>query len=193
MQILLAESNLEAMRLLREALKVLGHEVVGQANSGSELIEFARTLRPDLIITEVLLSGANGLDAANQVYEERPIPIIVLSAYREREIVERGFDSHVMDFLLKPIGIAELDIAIIMAVKRHEQIQELTSEITELSTKLEEQKLISRAKGILMDKGHMTEAAAHRKLQQLSKERNIKMGLLARHIITATEALNGST
>jgi response regulator NasT len=169
----------------------LGHEVVAAAETGRELVEQCRTLAPDLVITDINMPELDGIDAANVIYREQPIPVILVSAYHDPELNQRAEADHILAYLIKPIKQADLEPAISIAMRRFEQFQALRQEASDLRQALEDRKVIERAKGILMKKVGLDEQAAFRRLQKLASERNRKLVEIAHIILTAEEALQG--
>lgn len=168
----------------------MGHEVVVVAQSGPELVEGCRLARPDLIITDVKMPQLDGLDAVEEIAREQPLPVILVSAYHDAEFVERACRDHVLAYLVKPINSSDLEPAIALAMRRFAEFQALQKEAESLRHALEDRKLIERAKGVLMKRAGLDEAAAFGRLQQLSNEKNRKMVEIARTIIAAEEAFS---
>jgi response regulator NasT len=170
----------------------LGHEVVAAAQTGRELVEQCCTLNPDLVITDINMPELDGIDAANEIYRQQPIPVILVSAYHDPELIKRAEADHILAYLIKPIKQADLEPAIAIAMRRFEQFQALRQETSDLRQALEDRKVIERAKGILMKKVGLDENTAFRRLQKLASERNRKLVEIAHMILTAEEALGGA-
>ena len=132
----------------------------------------------------------DGIDAATALYRERPLPVILVSAFHDTELIERAEADHIMGYLVKPIKQADLGPVIALAMRRFEQFEALRREAADLRQALEDRKTIERAKGILMKKAQMDEQAAFRRLQKLASEKNLKLVELAHMILTAEEALH---
>src|SRR5262249_52355813 len=153
---------------LQEALPRLGHEVVAVAETGTQLIERCREVRPDLIITDIMMPDMDGIRAVQEVNREAPAPVILVSAHHDAELIVRAGTDHVMAYLLKPVREADLSTAIYLAVLRFEHFQKLTREAASLRQAMEDRKLIERAKGILMKRARIDEPEAFRRLQKLA-------------------------
>jgi response regulator NasT len=169
-------------------LPLLGHELVAVAQDGRDLIEKCQESHPDLIITDIKMPDMDGIDASTRIYRDGPLPIILVSAYHDPELIQRAEADHILAFLVKPIKQADLEPAIAIALRRFEQFQDLRKEAADLRQALENRKVIERAKGILMKKAGLDENEAFRRLQRLASERNQKLIDLAQMILTAEEA-----
>jgi two-component system, response regulator PdtaR len=169
-------------------LPLLGHRVVVAARDGCEMVEGCRNSRPDLIITDIKMPDMDGIDAVREICRGEPIPIILVSAYHEAELLDRARREHILAYLVKPIKQADLEAAITVAMERFEEFQALRKEAGELRGALEDRKVIERAKGILMKKTGLDEPEVFRRLQKLSRDQNQKMVEVARMILRAEEA-----
>jgi len=170
----------------------LGHQVVAVAKNGHQLVEACRKQEPDLVITDIKMPEMDGIDAAQQIYQHRPIPVILVSAFHDPELIQRAEADHVLGYLVKPIKQADLEPTIALAMRRFAQFEELRREAADLRQALEDRKIIERAKGILMKKADLDEQAAFRRLQKLASEKNLKLVELANMILTAEEAIQKS-
>jgi response regulator NasT len=166
----------------------LGHEVVSVAETGRQLIEHCRIQRPDLVITDIRMPEMDGIEAAVEIYREMALPVILVSAHHEQSLVERAEADHIMAYLIKPIKLANLEPAIALAVRRFQQFQALRAETADLKQALENRKLVERAKGMVMTRSQLDEPSAFRRLQRIASERNVKLVVVARAILTAEEA-----
>lgn len=169
-------------------LPLLGHRVAVAARDGLELIERCRADRPDLIITDIKMPDMDGIDAAREICRADPIPIILVSAYHESDLLDRVRAEPILAYLVKPIKRADLEAAISVAMQRFKEFQALRAEAIELRVALEDRKIIERAKGILMSKAGLDEQGAFRRLQKLSRDHNQKMIDVARMILRAEDA-----
>ena len=188
LRIAVAEDEKVMQKYLAETLGILGYEVVCLVDTGRALVEKCQALRPDLVITDIHLPDQDGLDAAASIYANEPVPIIVVSAYHDPELIARAEKNHILAYLVKPIKEQDLEPAIAIAMRRFEQFQALRKEATDLKQALEDRKLIERAKGLLMKKATLDEAEAFRRLQTLASNQNRKLVEIARMLLTAEEA-----
>jgi len=187
LRILIADDDSLRVMSLKEQLAGLGHVVVGEAANGREAVELARQVQPDLAILDIKMPEMDGIEAAQTITEESPIPIILLTAYSERELTERAARAGVSAYLMKPVSEQDLLPAIALAVQRFKEFQALHQEVANLREALEARKLIERAKGILMKRLNLTEEEAFRRMQRRSQNENKKLPQIAQAIITADE------
>jgi two-component system, response regulator PdtaR len=188
LRIAVADDEPDMRDYFAKILPRLGHQVVAQARDGRELVEQCRALRPDLVITDIKMPEMDGIDAATALYKERPVPVILVSAFHDTELIERAEADHILAYLVKPIKQADLGPVIALAMRRFEQFQELRKEAADLRQALEDRKLIERAKGLLMKKAGLDEASAFRRLQKLASDKNLKLVQVAHILLTAEEA-----
>ena len=188
LRVAVADDERDMRDFFQEFLPPLGHTVVGAAATGEELVALCRAERPDLVITDIKMPDMDGIDAARAVCRERPVPVILVSAFHDQALLERAEEDAVLAYLVKPIKVADLVPAIGIALKRFEQFQALRREAADLRQALEDRKVIERAKGVLMKKAGLDEAAAFRRLQKLASDRNLKLVEIARILLTAEEA-----
>ncbi len=170
---------------LREMLSHLGYLVVGDVADGRSAINQARELRPDIVIMDIKMPDMDGIEAAKVLTEERIAPVVLLSAYSQRELVDRAREAGVTAYLVKPYREEDLTPAIEVALARFREFQELEKQVTDLQQALETRKLVDRAKGILMDKQGLSEAEAFRKIQKMSMDNRKPMKDVAEAIILA--------
>jgi len=173
---------------LKEMLTHLGYLVVGEAGDGLSAVHMARELRPDLIIMDIKMPGLDGLSAAKTLTEEQIAPVLLLTAYSQRELIDGAREAGVVAYLVKPFREAELVPAIEIALARFAEFQELRQEVESLRDALETRKLVERAKGILMQAQSLSEAEAFRKIQQISMNTRKPMREVASAILLAHEA-----
>jgi response regulator NasT len=188
LRIAVADDEPEMREYLQETLALLGHEVPCNASTGCELVQFCRESPPDLVITDIKMPDLDGIDAASELRLIQPIPVILVSAYHDPELIERALANHVLAYLVKPIKQADLETAIALVLRRFKEFCALQHQADDLRQALEDRKLVERAKGILMTRAGMDEPDAFRRLQKLSSEKNRKMVDIARIIIDAEEA-----
>ena len=170
LRIAVAEDETCMKKYLQETLTLLGYQVVCLANSGRELVEQCKAVRPDLVITDINLPEMDGLDAAREIYAFEPMPIIIVTAFHDPELIERAEDNHILAYLVKPIKQQDLEPAIVIAMRRFQEFKTLRQDTDNLRQALEDRKLIERAKGILMRRSSLEEAEAFRRLQKLARD-----------------------
>ena len=175
---------------LRQALKRGGYALVGEAKSGEQGLELARELKPDFILMDINLEGMNGIDLTRAITEERPVAIIMLTAYGDEQTVERALEAGASYYLVKPIVSEQLIPAIKTAVARFEALEGVRVENESLKDQLETRKMVEQAKGILMDRMKLSEALAFRRMQRISTDKCQTMKETAREIITASRILS---
>lgn len=189
LRVLIADD--ESLRLMNLAaqLRGLGCEVVGEAADGVQAVDMARRLKPDLVIMDIKMPHLDGIEAAQRITAERPLPIILITAFGERELAERAIDAGVFGYLMKPVAEEDLHPAIMLAMSRFREFQVVRNDLENLKEALETRKLVEQAKGILMDRLQLGEAEAFRRMQLQSQRENKKMADIARAIITAAKLL----
>ena len=173
---------------LREMLNNLGYLVVGEAGDGRSAVSLARELRPDVVLMDVKMPDMDGIDAAKILTEDRVAPVVLLTAFSQKDLVERASAAGVVAYLVKPIEEADLSPAIEIALARFAEFRELEKEVDDLQDQLETRKLVDRAKGILMDSQELSEAAAFRRIQKMSMNTRKSMKEIAQAIILTHEA-----
>ena len=146
-----------------------GFEVVGEARDGAEAVELARACAPDLALLDVRMPEMDGIDAARAMLEERPIPIVMITAYSQRDVVARAVEAGVFGYLVKPFREADLLPAMQTARARFEELQAVRTEVASLQEALEARKVIERAKGLLMEKESLSEEDAFARLRKASQ------------------------
>jgi response regulator NasT len=161
--------------------------VVAVAETGRQLVEGCRAGRPDLIITDIKMPDMDGIEAAEEVNRDRHVPVILVSAHHEAELLVRAGADHIMAYLVKPIKAADLIAAIAMALRRFEQFQAVCAEAATLRHALEDRKVIERAKGAIMRRLGVPEAEAFDRLLRQASDRNRKLVEVAQEILTAEE------
>ncbi len=188
-RILIAEDNDLVSLTLEEQLKGLGYDVIGIARSGAEAINLANRLSPDLIIMDIRMPEMEGTEAAARIRDQHPVPIIMLTAYADKDTIRKAEAAGALAYLVKPVNENELPPAINIALARFREIQSLRSEVVELQESLEARKLIERAKGILMQRLGLSERDAYERLHQRARDKRAKMKDIAQAIIEAEELL----
>lgn len=171
--------RLDLVEMLREE----GYDVVGEAGDGQRAVELADELKPDLVIMDVKMPRRDGIDAASEIAERRIAPVVILTAFSQRDLVERARDAGAMAYLVKPFSKSDLVPAIEVAASRFAEIRELEKEIAGLSERFEVRKLVDRAKGLLMEKHAMTEPEAFRWIQRAAMDRRTTMKQVAEVVL----------
>ncbi len=181
-RILVAEDEALIRLDLVEMLTEAGYEVIAQATNGVEAIALAKEFKPDLAILDVKMPELDGISAAEQIIEIAPV--LMLTAFSQKELVERARDAGVMAYVVKPFSINDLTPAIEIAMSRHLQMRSLRDEVADLHERLETRKVIDRAKGILMQALNLTEPAAFSWIQRAAMDRRISMKAVAQAVIS---------
>src|SRR5262245_936363 len=169
MRILIAEDETIIRLDLRELLEKSGFEVVAEAKDGEEAVALASSETPDLALLDVKMPKLDGIDAARRILDERPIPIVMVTAYGEQELVSKAVEAGVFGYLVKPFRETDLLPAIETARARHAELAELRAEGASLSEALAARKAIERAKGLLMERDGLTEQEAYARLRKASQ------------------------
>ncbi len=170
---------------LKKMLENMGHEVVGEAGDGAKAIELARQFKPNIVILDIKMPEVDGIDAAKVVTTEGVAPVLLLTAYSQKDLVDRAKDAGVFAYLVKPFKEADLPPAMAIAISRYQEFMELENEVTDLENKLETRKAVDRAKGILMDQYGLKEQEAFRRIQVQSMNTRKSMREIAEAIIIA--------
>jgi response regulator NasT len=186
-RVLLAEDETIERVDLRELLSTLGYLVIGEAGSGTEAVRLARDLKPDIVIMDIEMPELDGIEAAKIIWDEKVCPVLLLTAFSQRELVERARDAGVMGYLVKPWRDSEVTPAIEVALARYDETRTLDQEVADLKEKFETRKLIDRAKGILMDQKGLSEAEAFRRIQKMSMNMRRPMKEIAQAIVITSE------
>jgi two-component system, response regulator PdtaR len=185
-RVLIAEDEALIRLDLKEMLEEEGYAVVGEAADGQQAIDLAEQLRPDLVILDVKMPGLDGISAAEQIVANATAPVIMLTAFSQRELVERAADAGAMAYLVKPFDSGDLVPAIEVAISRHQQLRALATEVDDLTERLETRKLVDRAKSKLQTDRGMSEPEAFRWIQKASMDRRSTMRAVAEAILAGT-------
>ena len=183
-RIVVAEDEALIRMDLVEMLTESGYEVVGQASNGQEAIALVQELKPDLAILDVKMPVLDGISAAEEIIHIAPV--LMLTAFSQKELIERARDAGVMAYVVKPFSITDLVPAMEIAMSRHKQMTSLEKEIADLHDRLETRKLIDRAKGILMGALNLTEPQAFSWIQRAAMDRRMSMKEVALAVISPT-------
>ncbi|WP_433255840.1 ANTAR domain-containing response regulator [Streptosporangium sp. CA-135522] len=192
-RVVIAEDEALIRLDLKEMLEEDGYAVVGEAGDGEAAVKLALEHRPDLVILDVKMPILDGISAAEQIVSQRIAPCLILTAFSQRDLVERARDAGAMAYLVKPFTKSDLVPAIEMAVSRHEEIAALEREVGTLSERLETRKLVERAKGRLMEQHGWSEPQAFRWIQKASMDRRLSMRQVAQIVLDGTPGPSETT
>jgi AmiR/NasT family two-component response regulator len=188
LRVLVAEDEALIRLDLVEMLREEGYDVCGEAGDGQAAVAMAKQLRPDLVILDVKMPVLDGLSAAEQLVQERVAPVVILTAFSQRDLVERAREAGAMAYLVKPFQKKDLLPAIEMAVSRFSEVVALEREVVDLHGRLEARKAIERAKGLLQAEHGMTEPEAFRWIQRTSMDERRSMRAVAEALLDGTSA-----
>jgi response regulator NasT len=170
-----------------EMLADAGYDVVGEAGDGEEAVRLAQAHRPDLVVMDVKMPVLDGISAAERIVGARVAPVVLLTAFSQRELVERARDAGAMAYVVKPFTAADLLPALEIALSRHAEIAVLESEVADLTDRFETRKLVERAKGLLQTSFNLSEPDAFRWIQKTSMDKRLTMREVATAVIASTE------
>ena len=190
-RVVIAEDEVLIRMDLAEMLGEEGYDVVGQAGDGQRAIELAEELRPDLVILDVKMPVLDGIAAAERIAGARIAPVVILTAFSQRDLVERARDAGAMAYLVKPFSKSDLVPAIEMAVSRFAELAMLESEVADLTERLETRKAVDRAKGVLQEQLHLSESEAFRWIQKTAMDLRLSMRQVADGVITHGPGIAG--
>ncbi len=176
---------------LKEMLTNLNYLVVGEVGDGQSAVNLARELRPDVLLMDIKMPDMDGIEAAKILTEEQIAPVVLLTAYSQRDLVDRAKEAGVVGYLVKPFREADLMPAIEVALSRFNEFKQVQQEVADLQNALETRKLVDRAKGILMDIQGLDEQEAFRRIQKMSMNTRKPMKEVAEAIILAHKANQG--
>ena len=188
LKVLVVEDEALIRMDLAEMLTEEGYVVAGEAGDGEQALELARRLHPDLVIMDIKMPKVDGITAAAAIVEERIAPVVMLTAFSQRELIEQARDAGAMAYLVKPFARHELVPAIELAVSRFAEKRALEDEVATLSERLETRKVVDRAKGLLMTRQQMTEPEAFRWIQRTAMDRRTTMKAVAEAVVEGLAA-----
>jgi AmiR/NasT family two-component response regulator len=166
-----------------EMLREVGYDVVGEAADGESAIRLAEELRPDLVVMDIKMPILDGISAAERIARARIAPVVLLTAFSQKELVERARDAGAMAYVVKPFTSADLIPALEIALSRHAEISSLESEISDLTERFETRKLVERAKSLLQTSMGLSEPEAFRWIQKTSMDRRLTMREVAETVL----------
>jgi two-component system, response regulator PdtaR len=193
LRVVIAEDEALIRLDLKEMLEEEGYSVVAEVGDGESAVERVISLLPDLAILDIKMPLLDGISAAERIAAERVAPVVILTAFSQRELVERARDAGAMAYLVKPFTKADLVPAIEMAVSRFAEIRALDNEVGNLRERLEVRKLLDRAKGLLQTEHGLTEPAAFRWIQKTSMDRRMTMKAVAEAVIEGSMRVPADT
>lgn len=170
-----------------EALKDAGYDVVGQAASGQEAVDLTKELKPDVVVMDVKMPGRDGISAATEIGENNIAPVVMLTAFSQRSLVEKAADAGAMAYVVKPFVPEKLLPALEVAMSRYDQINALRDEVTDMKARFEARKRVDRAKGLLMENMGLSESEAFRWIQKTSMDRRLTMQEVADAVIAQVD------
>jgi response regulator NasT len=182
-RVVIAEDEAIIRLDLKEILEEEGYEVVGETGRGDEAVELVRQLEPDVAILDIKMPGIDGLDVAREISGERRAAVVILTAFSQRDLIEKARDAGAVAYLVKPFQKHDLLPAIEVAIGRFEESKALHQEVASLEEQLATRKVVDRAKGMLMDKHGLSEKAAFDFIQKTAMREREKMKVLAQRII----------
>lgn len=185
-RVVIAEDEAIIRLDLKETLEEEGYEVVAETGRGDEAVELVRLHNPDVAILDIKMPGLDGLSAAREIAGERRAAVLILTAFSQRDLIERARDAGALAYLVKPFQKADLFPAIEVALGRFRELKELHDQATSLESQLETRKLVDRAKGLLMDKFGLNEAAAFSFIQKTAMKERQTMRDIAQAVIDGT-------
>ena len=192
-RVVIAEDEALIRLDLAEMLGEEGYDVVGQAGDGEKAIELAERLRPDLVVLDVKMPRLDGITAAQRIAEQRIAPVVILTAFSQRDLVDRARDAGAMAYLVKPFSKQDLVPAIEMAVSRFAELQMLEAEVADLAERLEARKLVDRAKGVLQQQLELSEPESFRWIQKTAMDLRLSMREVAQGVIDHGPALGAAS
>ncbi len=187
-RIIIADDESIVRMDLKEMLTTLNYLVVGEVGDGQSAVNLARELKPDVVLMDIKMPDMDGIEAAKILTEEQIAPVVLLTAYSQKDLVDRAKEAGVVGYLVKPFREADLLPAIEVALARFGEFKQMNQEVNDLQDALETRKLVDRAKGILMDAQGLEEQEAFRRIQKMSMNTRKPMKEVAEAIILAHKA-----
>ncbi len=183
MRVLIADDEALIRMGLRTMLEDKGHKVVGAATDGMSALQMTRTEKPDVILLDIKMPGMDGLEAARKIMQERPTPIVMLTAFSQRELVNEARDASVFGYLVKPVKEEMLDATLDLAVTRFQEWKKLQREMQDLQKSLAAREIVEKAKYVLMEREGLSEQQAFNKIHRASRSRRVTMQQVAQEIL----------
>ena len=192
-RVLIAEDEALIRLDLREMLEEEGYEVCGEAGDGQTAVDMAEQLRPELVILDVKMPVLDGIAAAERIASKRIAPVVILTAFSQRDLVEKAREAGAMAYLVKPFQKKDLLPTIEMALSRYNELVGLEAEVDDLNERLEARKAVERAKGVLMSDHGMSEPEAFRWIQRGAMDRRLSMRAVAEAVLAGTDRPESGT
>src|SRR5262245_30113703 len=187
LKLVVVEDDATVRQFLKESLEKLGHEVIGEAATGTDMVRTVLEMEPDVVVFDIHLPRLNGLDALRQIYQEKIVAAVAITADRDQDLVRRALEEHVLAYLVKPVEAYQIAPALLVAWARFDELRELTSENASLRQTLQNRKIIERAKGALMRRFRWSEQEVFRRLQRGAMNRRTTMIQLAQAVLNGVE------
>jgi response regulator NasT len=187
LKIVVVEDDNTVRDFVKQTIVGLGHQVIGEAANGTDMVRTVLEMEPDVVVFDIHLPRMNGLDALRQIYQERIVAAVAITADRDQELVRRALEEHVLAYLVKPIESHQLGPALLVAWARFEELRQLANENDTLKQNLQNRKTIERAKGVLMKRHRWSEQEAFRRLQRGAMNRRTTMVELAQSVLNGLE------
>ena len=190
-RVVIAEDEALIRMDLAEMLDEEGYDVVGQAEDGEKAVALATELRPDLVILDVKMPRLDGIAAAEQIARARIAPVVILTAFSQRDLVERARDAGAMAYLVKPFDQTDLVPAVEMAMSRFAELRQVESEVADLTERLEARKVVDRAKGVLQESLGLSEPESFRWIQKTAMDLRLSMRQVAEGVVAHGPSVAG--
>lgn len=187
MRVLIADDEAVIRMGLRTMLEDKGHRVVAAATDGASALEMMRTEKPDVILLDIKMPGMDGIQAARKIMQERPTPVVMLTAYSQRELVNEAREASVFGYLVKPVKEDLLDATLDLAVMRFKEWQKVQRQVQDLKKSLEAREVVEKAKRRLMEQQDLTEQQAFNKIHRTSRSRRVTMQQVAQEILDRSD------
>lgn len=184
MRVLIADDEAVIRMGLRTMLEDKGHRVVATATDGAAAVEMARTEKPEVILLDIKMPGMDGIAAARKIMQERPTPVVILTAYSQRDLINEAREASVFGYLVKPVKEDLLDATLELAVTRFQEWQKLQRQIHDLNKSLQAREIVEQAKRVLMKQQNLSEQQAFNKIHRASRSRRVTMQQVAQEILT---------
>lgn len=189
---LICEDEALISHWLAKEVAALGYSVVGDAFDGRQAVEMASRFHPDVVLMDIKMPDMDGVEATRRIMEDSPTAVVMLTAYGDEALVEQAIGAGASTYLVKPVSRQQLGPTLQMAVVRFEEFKQLRGQVSTLQETLDARKVVERAKGLLMERGGLTEEQAYGRMRKMSQDRSTPMKDIAMEIIRAAELLSGS-